>query len=39
MGMWSRTLRLISYGIKPVYVFDGKAPVMKGTELKKRSGL
>ncbi|ELR18579.1 XPG Iregion domain containing protein [Acanthamoeba castellanii str. Neff] len=37
MGIWSRTLRLIAYGIKPVYVFDGRPPVMKGTELKKRS--
>lgn len=37
MGMWSRTLRLIAYGIKPVYVFDGRAPELKGGELKKRS--
>ncbi|KAL6063404.1 Elongation of fatty acids protein 2 [Balamuthia mandrillaris] len=37
MGMWSRSLRLISYGLKPIYVFDGKAPTMKADELKKRS--
>jgi flap endonuclease-1 len=37
MGMFYRTLRLIDYSIKPVYVFDGKPPVMKGGELAKRT--
>ncbi|KAJ3018868.1 Elongation of fatty acids protein 2 [Thoreauomyces humboldtii] len=36
MGIFYRTIRMIENGIKPVYVFDGKPPVMKGGELKKR---
>ncbi|KAH3670312.1 hypothetical protein WICMUC_004881 [Wickerhamomyces mucosus] len=36
MGMFYRTLRLIDNSIKPVYVFDGKPPVLKGGELEKR---
>jgi flap endonuclease-1 len=35
-GMFYRTLRLMDFGIKPVYVFDGKPPEMKGGELEKR---
>ncbi|CCI47820.1 unnamed protein product [Albugo candida] len=35
-GMFSRTIRLMENGIKPVYVFDGKPPVMKSKELEKR---
>lgn len=35
-GMFNRTIRLMSSGIKPVYVFDGKPPQMKGGELAKR---
>ncbi len=35
-GMFYRTLRMMENGIKPVYVFDGKAPVLKGGELEKR---
>uniref|UniRef100_A0A7S3JRV7 Flap endonuclease 1 n=1 Tax=Aureoumbra lagunensis TaxID=44058 RepID=A0A7S3JRV7_9STRA len=35
-GMFNRTIRLLSAGIKPVYVFDGKPPNMKGGELAKR---
>ena len=27
---------MIDNGIKPVYVFDGKPPTMKGGELEKR---
>lgn len=35
-GMFYRTVRLVENGIKPVYVFDGKPPVLKGGELEKR---
>jgi flap endonuclease-1 len=28
-GMFNRTIKLISAGIKPVYVFDGKPPGLK----------
>lgn len=36
MGMFYRTIRMIENGIKPVYVFDGKPPIMKSGELAKR---
>lgn len=36
MGTFYRTIRLLENGIKPVYVFDGKPPDMKGHELVKR---
>lgn len=36
MGMFYRTIRMIENGIKPVYVFDGKPPALKGGELAKR---
>jgi 5'-3' exonuclease len=36
MGMFYRTIRLMENGIKPVYVFDGKPPSLKGHELEKR---
>ncbi|CUM65356.1 uncharacterized protein PRCAT00002992001 [Priceomyces carsonii] len=36
LGMFYRTLRLVENNIKPVYVFDGKPPVLKGGELEKR---
>ncbi len=36
MGMFYRTIRMIENGIKPVYVFDGKAPQLKSKELEKR---
>ena len=35
-GMFMRTCRMLETGIKPVYVFDGKPPTMKGGELAKR---
>ncbi|KAL9229479.1 hypothetical protein vseg_004941 [Gypsophila vaccaria] len=35
-GMFSRTIRLLEAGIKPVYVFDGKPPDLKKEELAKR---
>lgn len=36
-GMFSRTIRIMENGLKPVYVFDGKPPVLKSGELAKRS--
>lgn len=36
-GMFLRTARMLETGIKPVYVFDGKPPTLKGKELAKRS--
>lgn len=35
-GMFNRTIKMITSGVKPVYVFDGKPPQMKGGELAKR---
>eukprot|EP01112_Ceratiomyxa_fruticulosa_P022823 TRINITY_DN848_c0_g1_i1.p1 TRINITY_DN848_c0_g1~~TRINITY_DN848_c0_g1_i1.p1 ORF type:complete len:398 (+),score=116.25 TRINITY_DN848_c0_g1_i1:94-1287(+) len=35
-GMFYRTIKMISNGIKPVFVFDGKPPVLKSGELAKR---
>lgn len=35
-GMMYRTIRMMEAGIKPVFVFDGKPPTMKGGELAKR---
>ncbi len=37
MGTFYRTIRMVENGIKPVYVFDGKPPVMKAGELEKRT--
>ncbi|KAI4481701.1 PREDICTED: flap endonuclease 1 [Polistes canadensis] len=37
MGTFYRTIRLVDQGIKPVYVFDGKPPDLKGGELAKRA--
>lgn len=37
MGTFYRTIRLVENGIKPVYVFDGKPPQMKSSELDKRA--
>ena len=35
-GMLYRTIRMMEAGIKPVFVFDGKAPTMKSGERAKR---
>ena len=35
-GMFNRTIRYMSEGIKPVFVFDGKPPEVKSGELLKR---
>ena len=36
-GMFNRSIRMMTSGIKPCFVFDGKPPPMKGGELAKRS--
>ena len=36
-GLFSRTTNLIENGIKPVFVFDGRPPDLKGKTLEKRS--
>jgi flap endonuclease-1 len=36
-GLLSRTSRLVTVGIKPVFVFDGKPPELKEKTLKKRA--
>ncbi|KAG7339447.1 XPG I domain containing protein [Nitzschia inconspicua] len=35
-GMFNRTIRFLTEGMKPCFVFDGKAPNMKSGELEKR---
>lgn len=37
VGMFYRCIRIMELGIKPVFVFDGKPPTMKGGELLKRA--
>ncbi|KAI9291977.1 flap structure-specific endonuclease 1 [Neoconidiobolus thromboides FSU 785] len=37
MGLFYRTIRMVENGIKPVYVFDGKPPMLKSGELAKRT--
>ncbi|KAJ2656608.1 Elongation of fatty acids protein 2 [Coemansia sp. RSA 1200] len=36
VGLLYRTANMVEMGLKPLYVFDGKPPVMKGGELAKR---
>ena len=38
-GFFYRTANLLENGIKPIYVFDGKPPALKFTELVKRKEL
>lgn len=35
-GMFNRTIKMMSSGVRPVYIFDGKPPPLKGGELAKR---
>lgn len=35
-GMFNRTIRFLSEGVRPVFVFDGKPPTFKSGELLKR---
>lgn len=32
--MFNRTIRMLSSGVKPVFVFDGKPPTLKGGEVR-----
>ena len=36
-GLFNRTIRMMTNGIKPCYVFDGKPPQLKSGELAKRT--
>lgn len=36
LGLFNRTILLVENGIKPVWVFDGKAPTKKNGELLRR---
>lgn len=36
-GMFTRTIRLLEAGIKPLYVFDGSPPELKKKEIMKRT--
>ncbi|MCO5605394.1 hypothetical protein L7F22_059578 [Adiantum nelumboides] len=36
-GMFTRTIRLLEAGIKPLYIFDGSPPELKKKELTKRA--
>ncbi|KAI5071374.1 hypothetical protein GOP47_0013625 [Adiantum capillus-veneris] len=36
-GMFTRTIRLLEAGIKPLYIFDGSPPEMKKNEIMKRT--
>lgn len=38
-GFFNRAARLLEVGIKPVFVFDGKPPTLKGGELARRREL
>jgi flap endonuclease-1 len=38
-GFLNRTIKLMEGGIRPIYVFDGKAPDLKIGELKKRRAI
>ncbi|ORC85674.1 flap endonuclease-1 (FEN-1) [Trypanosoma theileri] len=35
-GLFARTLRMVDEGLKPIYVFDGKPPTLKASELQAR---
>lgn len=35
-GLFYRTSNLVEMGIKPIYVFDGKSPVLKSKEVERR---
>ena len=36
MGTFYRTIKMLSNGIKPVFVFDGKPPELKSGEVRAR---
>ncbi|RNF26210.1 flap endonuclease-1 (FEN-1) [Trypanosoma conorhini] len=35
-GLFTRTLRMVDEGLRPIYVFDGKPPTLKASELQER---
>ena len=37
-GMFYRTIGMLANGIKPVFVFDGKPPELKGGEVSRHTG-
>ncbi len=39
VGLFSRTTKLMQYGIMPAFVFDGKPPKMKWMEAERRAGV
>jgi flap endonuclease-1 len=39
VGLFSRTTKLMEYGIKVIYVFDGEAPELKKKERERRNAL
>lgn len=38
-GIFYRTIQFMAFGVKPIWVFDGKAPDLKVTELKRRKSV
>ena len=36
VGLFHRTVQFMENGVKPIWVFDGKAPDLKAGELEKR---
>jgi len=36
IGLFSRTVKFLEYGIRPIYIFDGKPPALKSAEQEKR---
>ena len=36
VGLFNRTILFLEHGVKPVWVFDGKPPVLKSGELERR---
>lgn len=39
VGLYHRTIQFMEAGVKPIWVFDGKPPELKGEELEKRKEL
>ena len=39
VGLYHRTIQFMENGVKPIWVFDGKPPELKGEELEKRKEL
>ena len=39
VGLFHRTVQFMENGVKPIWVFDGKAPDLKSDELEKRKAM